>query len=134
MLMVSRGFWLRGSLREAPLPQYVRRIFGRVAIWDVSPTAGKKKRTRPMETIMSDFASMPVARNFHGGNFSRRVGRALRNCWLAYLDWRLQLLALKQLRGMSDRELKDMGVTRSQIEFQFRSRPSGHATLTPHPF
>jgi len=83
---------------------------------------------------MSDFASMPVARNLHGGNFFQRLGRALRNCWLAYLDWRLQLLALKQLRSMSDRELKDMGLTRSQIEFQFRRGPTGHATLTPHTF
>jgi uncharacterized protein YjiS (DUF1127 family) len=87
-----------------------------------------------METIMSDFSSMPAAPNLRGDNFFRRVGRALRSCWLAYLDWRLQLLALKQLQRMSDRELKDMGLTHSQIWFQVRDRHSRHATLTPHPF
>jgi uncharacterized protein YjiS (DUF1127 family) len=58
----------------------------------------------------------------------------LKRCWLAYLDWRLQQLAISRLRRMSDRELKDVGLTRSQAEFQVRGRPAGHATLIRHPF
>ena len=35
--------------------------------------------------------------------------------WMAYLTWRLEQAAIAQLWSMSDRELKDIGLTRSQI-------------------
>ena len=35
------------------------------------------------------------------------LGTALRNGWVAYTTWRLHQLAISQLRGKSDRELKD---------------------------
>ena len=41
----------------------------------------------------------------------------LRRWWLAYLDRRVRRLAIQRLHGMSDRELKDIGVCRSQIAF-----------------
>ena len=33
------------------------------------------------------------------------------------MNWRLEQLAISRLQSMSDRELKDMGVSRAQIEF-----------------
>jgi uncharacterized protein YjiS (DUF1127 family) len=87
-----------------------------------------------METTMSNFSRVTMPRAFGGDSLSRRVGQALKRCWLAYLDWRLQRLAINRLRSMSDRELKDVGLTRSQIESHVRGRPARHATLTQHPF
>ena len=46
--------------------------------------------------------------------------RASRHWWAAYIDWRLRRLAIAQLRGMSDRELKDIGLFRSQLESAVR--------------
>ena len=36
--------------------------------------------------------------------------------WLAYLARRVERAAIMQLRAMSERELRDIGLTRSQIE------------------
>lgn len=44
--------------------------------------------------------------------------------WLltAYLTRRMQRAAIIQLHGMSDYELKDIGITRSQIEWAVRGK------------
>ena len=39
---------------------------------------------------------------------------------MAYMKWRLDALAISQLQSMGDRELRDMGVSRAQIEFAVR--------------
>jgi uncharacterized protein YjiS (DUF1127 family) len=39
----------------------------------------------------------------------------------AYLVWRIEAAALAQLKTMSDRELQDIGLSRSQIEPTVRS-------------
>jgi len=36
--------------------------------------------------------------------------------WMGYLSWRTQRAAIIQLHAMSDRELHDIGLTRSGIE------------------
>jgi uncharacterized protein YjiS (DUF1127 family) len=36
--------------------------------------------------------------------------------WVAYLTRRMEREAIIQLRAMSDRQLEDIGITRSQIE------------------
>jgi len=41
----------------------------------------------------------------------------------AYLTRRIQRAAIIQLHAMSDRELKDIGLTRSQIEWAVRGEP-----------
>ncbi len=52
-----------------------------------------------------------------------RLGGALaflKRRWIAYLEWRVHQLAAAQLYGMTDRELKDIGLTRSDIEAALR--------------
>ena len=62
---------------------------------------------------------------------SRRRGlsAAVRSWWKAYLTRRNERLAILQLYAMSDRELRDIGVTRSRIEGAVRGeldqRPFG---------
>ena len=60
--------------------------------------------------------SDPVADTFLKG-----VGRILKGWWVAYMNWRLQQLAISRLRSMGDRELKDIGISRAQIEVAARS-------------
>jgi uncharacterized protein YjiS (DUF1127 family) len=49
-----------------------------------------------------------------------RVGHALKAWWAAYRRRRTERLMIGHLRGMSDRELKDIGIVRSQIDFVVR--------------
>src|SRR5262245_25874112 len=64
--------------------------------------------------IMSTTIRMPAAERI------RSSGSALvdtvKKWWLAYLTWRIERLAIVRLEAMSDRELEDIGLTRSQIE------------------
>ena len=45
---------------------------------------------------------------------------ALKRWWLAYITWRIEQAAIVQLWSMSDRELKDIGLTRSDITSNVR--------------
>lgn len=46
-----------------------------------------------------------------------RLADVLRSWWAAYRAWRAERLAVSHLSAMSDRQLKDIGLVRSQIEF-----------------
>ena len=54
------------------------------------------------------------------GIAGRRFGAALKRWWVARMERRLESLAVRKLHAMSDRELKDIGIARSQIEFAVR--------------
>jgi uncharacterized protein YjiS (DUF1127 family) len=48
---------------------------------------------------------------------------AAANCWWAgYTSWRLHKAAIAQLRSMSDRQLADIGVSRSEIGYAVRGK------------
>jgi uncharacterized protein YjiS (DUF1127 family) len=51
---------------------------------------------------------------------SQRISRlaiVLKAWWAAYQRRRAERLTIERLHGMSDRELKDIGIVRSQIDF-----------------
>jgi uncharacterized protein YjiS (DUF1127 family) len=50
-----------------------------------------------------------------GRSLLRRLADAMLRAWTAYMTWRLEQLAIAQLSGLSERELKDLGLTRPQI-------------------
>lgn len=56
-----------------------------------------------------------------GATFFPRIGKILLGWWTAYLNWRIDRLAATRLQRMSDRELKDIGVSRACIEFAVRA-------------
>jgi uncharacterized protein YjiS (DUF1127 family) len=68
-----------------------------------------------MEMIMSAPSRATLPRTNDG--FPRRAGRTLQRWWLAYMDWRIRRLTLERLSFMSDRQLEDLGLSRSEIEF-----------------
>jgi uncharacterized protein YjiS (DUF1127 family) len=45
---------------------------------------------------------------------------AVKRWWGSYIAWRVEQAAIAQLRSMSDRELHDIGLARSQIEAAVR--------------
>jgi uncharacterized protein YjiS (DUF1127 family) len=70
-----------------------------------------------------------LPRNSPDDAFAKRIGIALQRWWLAYMEWRLQRLAADQLHRMSDGQLKDLGLTRSQIELAARNQFGQHPIL-----
>jgi uncharacterized protein YjiS (DUF1127 family) len=69
-----------------------------------------------MEMIMSTILSAPAAAHgMAGQSWPGGLTAALKRWWVAYISWRIEQEAIAQLWSMSDRELKDIGFTRSQI-------------------
>jgi uncharacterized protein YjiS (DUF1127 family) len=69
-----------------------------------------------METIMSIMSSATTSTQ--GISRQSRTGAllaTLQRWWVAYITWRLEQAAIARLCSMSDRELRDIGITRSGI-------------------
>jgi uncharacterized protein YjiS (DUF1127 family) len=66
--------------------------------------------------VMSSISHSVGPRQAHLGNSFRAVGSTARSWWIAYANWRLERFAIRRLRSLSDRELKDIGIQRSSIE------------------
>jgi uncharacterized protein YjiS (DUF1127 family) len=54
----------------------------------------------------------------------RAVGYTLRRWWLAYTAWRIERSTARCLYALSDRQLKDIGIARSEIEYIVRHKGS----------
>jgi uncharacterized protein YjiS (DUF1127 family) len=67
-----------------------------------------------METIMSTISTPPTA-GMSGQSWTGLLVATLKRWWVAYLTWRIEQAAIVRLGSMSDRVLKDIGLTRSGI-------------------
>ena len=56
----------------------------------------------------------------------------LRRWWTGYTSWRLQETAIAHLKSMSDHELRDIGISRSQIEWGVRGERERDRALSRH--
>jgi uncharacterized protein YjiS (DUF1127 family) len=65
-----------------------------------------------MSTI---FSAPAAARGIPGRSFVNRTAATLNRWWAAYLTWRLERAAINTLSSLNDRELKDIGLDRSEI-------------------
>jgi uncharacterized protein YjiS (DUF1127 family) len=66
--------------------------------------------------IMGMISTAPVAaQTLRRRSLAREAGVALGRLWVAYMTWRIEQQAMAALAGMSDRELKDIGLTRTAI-------------------
>jgi len=85
-----------------------------------------------VEMVMSTVFRIPAA----GGRIRSRgsvlVG-TMKNWWIAYLTRRIERVAIVHLETLSDRELEDIGLTRSQIEWAARGerRSSAQTKFEP---
>lgn len=67
--------------------------------------------------IMSENLSAPIwAQGLATQLWGRRLIATLTRLWAHYLKWRIEQQALTHLRSMSDAQLNDIGLVRSQIE------------------
>jgi uncharacterized protein YjiS (DUF1127 family) len=54
----------------------------------------------------------------------------MKRWWVDYMTWRIEQAAVAHLWSMSDRELKDMGLTRSEVTNAVRGEAAGDRTLS----
>jgi uncharacterized protein YjiS (DUF1127 family) len=73
---------------------------------------------------MSTTYSTPVAAEGIGQqSLASGLAAILRTWWAAYIARRIERAAIMQLHSMSDRELHDIGLTRSQIRCAVMGAP-----------
>jgi uncharacterized protein YjiS (DUF1127 family) len=65
--------------------------------------------------------------------FGHRVAAGTRAGWSAYVAWRERRAAVKELVTLDDRTLRDLGLTRSEIEFVVGRRDSARYCERPAP-
>ena len=65
---------------------------------------------------MSTISNAALRGSAAGGGLLHALGTTLRGSWAASMARRQQRLAVARLRAMSDHQLKDIGLSRSQIE------------------
>jgi uncharacterized protein YjiS (DUF1127 family) len=69
-----------------------------------------------MEMIMSEISNATALQNTGAGSILGRLAAAPKRLCIAFITWRVQRMAVNHLRSMGDRELQDIGLSRSQIE------------------
>jgi len=79
---------------------------------------------------MSTILSAMLPRDSAGEQIALTMGATLKGWWIAYMNWRMERLAISRLHSMSDRELKDMGVSRAQIEFAVRGEAAPNPIIS----
>ena len=68
-----------------------------------------------MELAVSTISTNPASSEALAGN-SWTLAAVLKRWYVAYLNWRLRQAAIAELAVLSDRELKDIGLKRGEIE------------------
>jgi len=72
---------------------------------------------------MSTLSNTATRRIDAAGGLIAPATAAVKRWWGTYTAWRLEEAAIVQLQSMSDWELKDIGLARSQIEAAVRGGP-----------
>jgi uncharacterized protein YjiS (DUF1127 family) len=79
-----------------------------------------QKKTKLTEMNMSTMSSAPtapqeIAAQSWVREWVKDLGATLNRWCMDYLTWRIERAAIAQLRSMSDRQLTDIGISRSEI-------------------
>lgn len=90
-----------------------------------------KKTTRELAETTTSISSGTRGRGRVATAILHAAGRRLGRWWRAYMEWRLQRMAIAQLGHMSDHELKDIGLDRAEIEAGVRGDLARDPTLMP---
>jgi uncharacterized protein YjiS (DUF1127 family) len=82
-----------------------------------------------MEIVMSMNWTVPFsAQAGSGAGWLRSLAAAAERRWIAFCQWRLEQIAIAQLNAMSDHDLKDIGLIRSEVDGAVRFAPAGGVT------
>jgi uncharacterized protein YjiS (DUF1127 family) len=77
------------------------------------------------EIIMSRLSSTATRDESAHADIAASLWAAAIRWWAGYTSWRLHKAAIAQLRSMSDRQLADIGISRSEIEYAVCGKRDG---------
>ena len=66
-------------------------------------------------TAPQEMAGQSWAKDLVKDSWVKDLGTTLNRWCVAYLTWRIERAAITQLGSMSDRQLRDIGISRSEI-------------------
>jgi uncharacterized protein YjiS (DUF1127 family) len=73
---------------------------------------------------------VPVSpQGFTETSVAKRLVAKLSGYWTTYSNWRAEQAAIAELRSLSDRDLKDIGLHRSEILSVIRNPPTRRSLL-----
>jgi uncharacterized protein YjiS (DUF1127 family) len=75
-----------------------------------------------MEMIMSMISGSTASQGITAQSLTVGLVASLKRWWVAYMTWRIERAAIERLCSMSDRTLKDIGLTRSGIPGAVKER------------
>ena len=75
---------------------------------------------------MSTLSNTATQRIGAAGVLLAPAAAAVKHWWGSYIAWRVEQAAIVQLQSMSDRDLKDIGLTRSEIARAVRGGVGNH--------
>ena len=78
------------------------------------------------------FQRAGCAARIAGQSWVRELVATLERWWAAYMTWRIEQAAIAQLWSMNDRELKDIGLTRSEITSAVRGEAARDRAFSPY--
>jgi uncharacterized protein YjiS (DUF1127 family) len=84
-----------------------------------------------MEMVMSTKFGAPASVRDRPQALGSSLAATVKTWWVAYLARRVERAAIMQLHAMSDRQLQDIGLPRSDIEWAVRGELD-HRPLTDH--
>ena len=65
--------------------------------------------------MSTTFGTAASAQELTPSSWASGMLATAKRAWVAYMTWRIERTAIDQLSAMSDRQLKDIGLTRSEI-------------------
>jgi uncharacterized protein YjiS (DUF1127 family) len=85
----------------------------------------EKERVRALRAMLAGVPKLAVVAVRSVWAMGRTVVRSAGEWSSTYAAWRMRRRAIKELRGLDDRVLKDIGLHRSEIESVVRGQDSG---------
>jgi uncharacterized protein YjiS (DUF1127 family) len=80
--------------------------------------------------IMSTISSAPSAeQGITGRSWAGGLAATMKRWWADYMTWRIEQAAIAQLWSMNDRELKDLGLSRSETTSAAKENPRPEGIL-----
>jgi uncharacterized protein YjiS (DUF1127 family) len=100
-----------------PRPRFWKRILVIAKSRSANPGLGRADRTNAIRRSLMSTLSITPRQRQRASTRSSSYGlfATFKRWWITYLNWQRERVAIAHLSRLSDRELKDIGLHRSQI-------------------
>ena len=105
---------------------------GTSRLWVEPPDGQSAAKNKKMEMTMRMTSSAPAPQGLSGQSLVNGLVASVKRWWTAYITWRLEQAAIADLWSMSDRALKDIGLTRSGVPRAVKAETAADRAMRRH--